>query len=55
MLLEQRDAKPRLSRDLAARGLHLAGEQTEERRLARAVAADDAPALARGDRKRDVL
>ena len=41
--------KPGLACDCAARRLHLAGEQPEERRLSGAVAADDSPALAGAD------
>ena len=54
MLLEQRDAQPGLPRDDTARRLHVACDQLEERRLSRAVPADDPPPLARGDRERDV-
>ena len=46
MLLEQRDAQPRLPRDDAARRLHVARDQLEERRLPGAVPADDPPPLA---------
>src|SRR5689334_9636969 len=55
MLLEQRNPEPWLPGDLAASRLHLTGEQTKERRLPRSVAANDAPAIARADGKRDVL
>jgi len=40
--------------DAAARGVHLAADEVEERRLPGAVAAEDAPALAVRDHERDV-
>src|SRR6185295_7002421 len=55
MLLEQRHAERIGLRDHAARWLHLTRDQAEERRLAGAVAPDDAPALARADGERDVV
>src|SRR5690606_22322006 len=55
MLVEQGVAQARLARDVAHRRRHLAGHDAEERRLAGAVAPDDAPAIACGDREGDVL
>ena len=54
VLLEKRDPKAGLTRDHASRRLHLAGDQLEERRLSRAVAADDSPSLACGNREGDI-
>src|SRR5687767_5782043 len=50
MLLEQRDAQPRLPGNHTACRLHLASQQPKERRLTGAVPSDDAPALSRGHR-----
>src|SRR5579864_1078087 len=53
VLLEQRHAQPGLSRYGAVCGALLAGDHLEQSCLSRAVSADDAPALAAGDRERD--
>ena len=47
VLLEHRHAILRVERDVALRGLEVAGEDAQERGLARAVRADDAVAVAR--------
>src|SRR5690606_20524672 len=54
MLLQQRHPQPRRARHAAARGTELARDEAEERRLSTAVAAQNAPLLARGDGERDV-
>ena len=54
-LLEVADEQPALLRDAAAVRLLEAGEHPEQRRLAVAVAADDADPLAHGDAERDVV
>jgi hypothetical protein len=43
-----------MSRDVALGGFQLASQQPEERRLPGAVAADNAPPIARRDREGDV-
>ena len=54
VLFQQRDAQAGRAGDAAARGLELARQQPQQRGLARAVPADDAPAFARCDREGDV-
>src|SRR5512140_3624983 len=54
MLLEKGYAQPGLSSDDAARWLHVARNQLEQRRLSGTVASDDAPAFARGNRECDI-
>ena len=54
VLVEHRDAEVGLARDRTAGGLHEAGHEAEQRGLAGAVAADDAPALAGGHGEGDV-
>src|SRR5690606_36398774 len=55
VLVQQRDAWTAGARDAAARRLQLPREHAEERRLARAVPADDAPAIAASERERHIL
>ena len=55
MLVEQGVPEPRLARDASDRRLELPGDELEDRRLAGAVAPDDAPPVAFGDREADVL
>ena len=54
VLLEQRYAQARLPGDRSAGRRELAGQQSKERGFSRPVTPDDAPALARRDRERDV-
>ena len=54
-LLQVADQQAALLRDAAAVGLLETGEQPEQRRLAVAVAADDADPLTLGDAERDVV
>ena len=53
-LVEQRQVEGAHARDRAGVGLLAVGDQAQERRLAVAVAAHDADAIARGDAERDV-
>ena len=55
VLVEQRMSQTRLPRHAPRRGLEIAGDELEDRRLARAVAPDDPPPLAFGDGEGDVL
>ena len=54
VLLEHRHTVLRVERDVALRGLEVAGEDAKERGLARAVRADDAVAVARQELQVDV-
>ena len=54
VLVEQRDRDVAGARERARVDLLGAGDQAQERRLATAVCADDADALAGGDAERDV-
>ena len=55
VLVEQGMPKSRLARNAPHRGFELPGDEFEDRRLAGAVASDDAPPLALGDGEGDVL
>ncbi len=55
LLRERPETHGRAAPDLAARRLELAGEQPQQRRLARAVDADEPDAVARTEPPRDVL
>ncbi|CAN5917080.1 hypothetical protein BH11GEM1_BH11GEM1_06780 [soil metagenome] len=55
VLIEQGVPESWLSRNVADCGHEVAGDDLEDRRLARAVASDDAPPLALGDGEGDVL
>src|SRR5258708_7480205 len=54
VLVEQRVSESRLPRDTPRRGLEIASDDLEDRRLAGAVASDDAPPLTLGDGEGDV-
>src|SRR5204862_47420 len=55
VLVEEGVPESWLARNAPHGWLELAGDESEDRRFAGAVAPDDAPAFARGDGERDVL